>query len=118
MRPDFDCTIRAGGDHLSGLGGVVLGPGDHFIVNPRRWVRLQNGRLNPINNIAEKERKKSIRKWSEGKDLRLKRNSNAHVKKVPCPDCAVFVPADDASFIKAEACPTPVRCVDVALEVI
>ena len=44
-RPDFDYTIRAGGDHLSSFDGVVLGPGDHFIVNPRRRVRLQDSRL-------------------------------------------------------------------------
>jgi hypothetical protein len=40
VRPDFDCTICAGGNHLSGFDGVVLGPGDHFVVDPRRRVRL------------------------------------------------------------------------------
>jgi len=47
VRPDLDYTIRAGGDHLPSFDGVVLGPGDHFIVNSRRRVRLQDRRLIP-----------------------------------------------------------------------
>jgi len=56
VRPDFDCTIRAGGDHLSGFDGVVLGPGDYLIVNPRRRVRLQDGRLISSSSSTRKTR--------------------------------------------------------------
>ena len=46
------------------------------------------------------------------------RNLNAHVKKVPSPNCTIFISADDTSFIETETCPTSVRRVGVAAEVI
>jgi hypothetical protein len=55
VRPDFDYTVRAGGDHFSSFRGMVLGPGDHFIVNPRGRVRLQDGGLIPVTNTDEKK---------------------------------------------------------------
>lgn len=55
VRPDFDYTIRAGSDHLSGFNGMVLGPGDHFIVDPRGRVRLQDSRLVPSQTSTRKE---------------------------------------------------------------
>lgn len=45
VRPDFDRTIRAGSNHLSGFGRMVLGPGDHLIVNLGGRVRLQHRSL-------------------------------------------------------------------------
>ena len=62
VRPDFDYTIRAGGDHLSSLDRMVLGPGDHFIMNPRRRIWLQDGRL--ISSPASPRKKTSIGEWS------------------------------------------------------
>jgi hypothetical protein len=52
-RPDLDRTIRARGDHLSAFGGMVLGPGDHLIVNPGGRVRLQDGSLISLSRPRE-----------------------------------------------------------------
>jgi hypothetical protein len=111
VRPDFDHTVRAGGDHLSGFRGMVLGPGDHFIVNPRGRVRLQDGGLIPVTDTDEKKTESANERSGWDK-------VNSHVKEVPSPDFTVFVTADDASFVEAEACPTSIRGVDVAFEVI
>lgn len=46
------------------------------------------------------------------------RNSSAYIKEVPSPDCTALVAAYNTSFIKPEACPTPIGGVDVAFEVI
>lgn len=116
VRPDFDYTIRAGGDHLSSLDRMVLGPGDHFIMNPRRRIWLQDGRL--ISSPASPRKKKRQLENGPGTGLRSKRNLNAHVKEIPCPDCAILISADDASFIKTKACPASIGGVDVAFEVI
>lgn len=75
VRPDFDRTVRAGGDHFSGFDGVVLGPGYHFVVDPRGRVRLQGGRLIPSSKSTKNA---SIRGQSgRVKPARFKRNLKA-----------------------------------------
>ena len=112
VRPDFNYTVCTGSDHLSRLDGVVFGPGDHFIVNPRRRVRLQDGRLTSTGGRRESVNSR------KGYGHSPKRSLNAHVEKVPSPDRTTFVSADDASFVETETCPTPIGRVDVTFEVI
>jgi hypothetical protein len=99
MSPHLACSVCTRSDHLTCIGGMVLRPCYNTVMGLRRRTWLQQVCLETIS-------------------LELSVVTRTHIKQVPFPDLAIFVPTNDISFSVAEAATDTIRLIDMTRELV